>query len=137
MPLSGPCAFDGYDDGIGWFYESPDDYQALDRIRAVRCASCKTMILPGKTSIKFLRFREPKNDREEKRCGDNGGVPISPMFHCEVCADLYFSLEELGFECVAPDENMRELVQEYAALQGHPPMISRAAPAPTTLTPNP
>jgi hypothetical protein len=42
------------------------------------------------------------------------------MFHCEVCADLFFSLRELGFECVAPDENMRELVLEYAEMQHQP-----------------
>jgi hypothetical protein len=133
MPLSCSCAFDPYDDGA-WFYDSPDDYQPLDRPRAVRCASCKALIKPGDTTIQFTRWRGVTSDIEARFYGDDGEVPLGPMFHCEVCADLYFSLAELGFECIAPDENMRELVQEYAELQDHPPLISRAAPDPTTLT---
>jgi hypothetical protein len=43
MPLSCFCDFDPYDDGA-WFFDAPDDYQPLDRHRAVRCASCKALI---------------------------------------------------------------------------------------------
>jgi hypothetical protein len=134
MPLSCSCDFDYYED-CAWFYETPDDYQPLARRRAVRCASCRALIRPGDTAIQFTRWRSVVSDIEARIYGDDGDVPLGPMFHCEVCADLFFSLRELGFECIAPDENMRELVQEYAVLQGHPPLISRAAPAPTIFTP--
>jgi hypothetical protein len=120
MPLSCSCYFDPYEDGA-WSYESPDDYQALDRRRAVRCASCRALIRPGDTAIKFTRWRSVVSDIEARIYGDDGEVPLGPMFHCEVCADLFFSLIELGFECVAPDENMRELVQEYAEMRAIKP----------------
>ena len=116
MPLSCSCYFDPYDDGV-WNFHAPDDYQPLARRRAVRCASCKALIKPGDTTIQFTRWRGVASDIEARIYGDDGEVPLGPLFHCEVCADLYFSLSELGFECVAPDENMRELVQEYAEMQ--------------------
>ena len=50
MPLSCSCDFDPYDDGA-WFFDAPDDYQPLDRHRAVRCASCTALIKPGDTTI--------------------------------------------------------------------------------------
>jgi hypothetical protein len=75
------------------------------------------LIKPGDTTIQFVRWRGVASDIEARIYGDDGEVPLGPMFHCEVCADLFFSLIELGFECVAPDENMRELVQEYAEMQ--------------------
>ena len=109
MPLSCFCDFDPCADGAY--------YQPLDRRRAVRCASCKALIKPGDPAIQFIRWRGVTSDSEARIYGDDGEIPLGPMFHCEVCADLYFSLTELGFECVAPDENMRELVQEYAEMQ--------------------
>ena len=116
MPLSCFCDFDPCADGA-WFFHAPDDYQTLDRSRAVRCASCKALIKPGDTTIQFTRWRGVTSDIEARIYGDDGEVPLGPMFHCEPCADLYFSLSELGYECVAPDENMHELVQEYAEMQ--------------------
>ena len=124
MPLSCSCDFDPYDDGA-WFYDSPDDYQALDRSRAVRCSSCHALIKPGDTSIQFTRWRGVVSDIEARIYGDDGEVPLGPMFHCEVCADLFFSLVELGFECIAPDENMKELVKEYAEMQRERAEIER------------
>jgi hypothetical protein len=115
MPLSCSC-YDPCDD-YDWFYDTPEDYQLLERRRAVRCSSCKALIKPGDTSIQFTRWRGVASDIEAKIYGDDGDVPLGPMYHCEVCADLFFSLRELGFECVAPDENVRELVKEYAEMQ--------------------
>lgn len=37
---------------------------------------------------------------------------------CLRCADLYFSFEDLGFECVSPYENMVELAKQYAETYG-------------------
>ena len=113
MPLSCSCAFDPYEGA--WFYDSPDDYQPLDRRRAVRCASCKAPIKPGDTTIQFTRWRRVASDIEARIYGDDGEVPLGPLFHCETCADLYFRLSGLGFGWVAPDDNVRELAQEYAA----------------------
>ncbi len=35
------------------------------------------------------------------------------LFVCDG-GDLYFSFSELGYDCVAPNENMRQLAVEYA-----------------------
>lgn len=75
------------------------------------------MIEIGAICAKFKRFKVPEYDIELDIYGDDGEIPRAPWFLCETCADLYFSLRELGFECVAPDENIRELVREYAELR--------------------
>jgi hypothetical protein len=49
--------------------------------------------------------------------GDDAELPLAPYFLCETCADLWFSLYELGFECVSPDENIRHVVADYASMQ--------------------
>lgn len=46
--------------------------------------------------------------------GEDGDIHISTLWFCERCSDLYFSFVELGYSCIAPDENMLELVEEYA-----------------------
>ena len=76
------------------------------------------MIDVGATVASFPRYKVPDTDVEEKIYGEDGEVPRAPHYLCEMCADLYFSLMDLGFECIGPWEDMREMVQEYAALYG-------------------
>jgi len=59
------------------------------------------------------RWKIPEYEVEVAIYGEDGLVPRSNKFLCEECADLYFSLSELGF-CVMPYENQKELVKEYA-----------------------
>ena len=96
----------------------PVDYSTLDTKTRKRCSSCGTMIKIGATVAKFPRFRVPATDVEVSIYGEDGEIPLAPHYHCEPCADLFFSLAELGFECIASTENMRELVREYAEVYG-------------------
>lgn len=107
MPLSCSCDYSG--DAEWWWYR-PDDYSTFPQRRAARCRSCKALIRAGDICTIFLRERIPNGYLEERIYGDE--VPLAPWYHCETCADLYFSLDELGF-CVRPDEDMLELVKEY------------------------
>lgn len=113
MPLS--CSCPDADDADEWWF-SPDDYSILNTKRGRRCKSCGELIPVGSIVAKFERERLPISDIEERiYYGWGEDVPMAPWYHCERCADLYFSLEELGF-CVAPYEKMLELVKEYAEL---------------------
>ena len=47
--------------------------------------------------------------------GDDGEIPRANHYHCEECAGLFFSLEDLGY-CGQPYEDQRELVREYAMM---------------------
>lgn len=111
MSLSCEC---GDGDGEEWWYEA-DGYSTLDTERRRRCVSCKDMIAVGAIVAKFHRARATLTDVEE-RIYDDGEVPLAPKFMCERCADLYFSLAELGY-CIQPDDDMRELVKEYAQMK--------------------
>lgn len=112
MPLTCSC---GYDDDPAWYVWNPATYSEMPvGARRKRCASCGELIEAGSVVAEFTRSRCPRSDVEERLYGEGPTVPLAAQYLCETCADLFFSLFELGFECVMPDENMRELVREYA-----------------------
>lgn len=111
MSLS--CSCPSADDLEQWWF-CPGDYSVLTARRSRRCQSCGELIRPGDLVAKFERERIAQWGVEERIWGD-AAIPMAPWYHCERCADLYFSLEELGF-CVDPNDDMRELVKEYADL---------------------
>jgi hypothetical protein len=115
MGLSCDCGGGDY----AWWYEPPDDYCKLTTKRRRRCFSCKELIDIGATAAKFDRWREYRNDIEWRIYGDD--VPLSPEYFCEECADLFFSLDELGF-CITltEGESMKDLVSEYHEFYGPP-----------------
>ena len=113
MSLSCYC---GYPDDCDWFWFEPDDYSSMPlRKRRVRCHSCSDLIDTGSIVTEFNRFRYPITDVEVSIYGDGADVSLASWFMCERCSDLYFSLTELGY-CVSAEDDMRELVREYAEL---------------------
>lgn len=112
MPLSCSCDYDEYE----WYYCAPQDYSQLTGARATRCRSCKTLVKPGAICAVFPRYRYPRSDIEYKIYGEHTEIHLADWVHCETCADLWFSLYELGYECISPDEDVRALVKEYSAL---------------------
>jgi hypothetical protein len=108
MTLMCECDFDP----DGWYYYTPEDYQAYPQQRRKRCCSCKDLISPGDLALRFDRARGPKCDIEEDIYGDE--VPLAAWWMCEECADMYWSLDELGFCVLIGGESMRELCREYA-----------------------
>lgn len=112
MPLS--CYCDS--DDCSWYYRAPDDYEKfLETKRRKRCSSCNDLIAHGEMVARFNCNRPAKDDVELRIYGDDPeAIPMADKWLCERCADLYFSFVELGFDCVAPDENMLELAKDYA-----------------------
>lgn len=115
MPLSCSCDYDG-DGDYAWSYSPPKDYSVFGGKRRKRCSSCNALIDIGAICAKFARNRLPISDVEERIYGEDGEIDLADMTLCEECADMYFSLSALGFKCVAPDENMRDLCREYAEI---------------------
>ncbi|NCC28227.1 MAG: hypothetical protein EOM22_08805 [Gammaproteobacteria bacterium] len=114
MTLSCTCHDD--DGDYEWLLHSPSDYSTLNTNRRKRCKSCGTLIDIGAIVARFERNRRTRGDIEGRIYGEDGHpIPIAEWYHCEECADLYFSLTELGF-CVHPEDDMRELVREYAKM---------------------
>jgi len=113
MPLSCSCNFD---EPEYWIW-SPDDYSTMPaRKRRYRC-SCGKLLNAGETVTRFERTRDSRTDIEIAIYGEGEtAITLAPKYLCERCSDLYFSLDELGFECVDPNENMLELVKQYAEM---------------------
>lgn len=110
MPLT--CSCQDADDAEWWWF-APEDYSILSTPKGRRCKSCNTLISVGATVAAFQRERHSQEDVEYRVYGDD--FPLATWYLCETCADLYFSLSELGF-CVSPDENMLELCREYGEM---------------------
>lgn len=111
MSLSCSCSTDE----ASWYYKHPNDYKVYPlNYRKRKCSSCKGDVIAGAVCTEFERFRPPRDDIEERIYGDER--PLASMWLCEACSDLYFSFIELGYDCVGPWENMRELAFEYADL---------------------
>lgn len=108
------CSCDYEWDGDGWCYYDNSDYMPLPRKKAVRCKSCGEPIKPGALAVAHHRIRAPVSDIEESIHGDE--VPLAPHWHCERCADLYASMEALGY-CGQPAEDQRNLAREYADMK--------------------
>lgn len=121
MPLTCYCDFDG---DYSWWYENPDDYEEVPKpnriyppVKRHKCSSCNKLIAYGSLGARFQRWRNPVSDVEREIYQDDWGeVELADMWLCEECADLWFSFNELGFECVSPEENMLELAKEYGAM---------------------
>lgn len=118
MGLSCDC---GDYDGDEWWW-CPNAYSTLDTKRRRRCVSCDDLIAVGAIVAKFTRGRVPNSLIEERIHGEEE-VPLAPWFMCERCADLYFSLSDLGY-CVSPMDDMRDLVKEYAAIKEEERLLS-------------
>ena len=115
MSLSCSCDAD-YD--VEWFYIPPSDYSVLTSRRRKRCSSCHNLIDIGATIASFSCYRPPRTFVEENIYGEGGEIDMADKILCETCADIYFSLYELGFECIAPVDNMRQLLKEYQEIYG-------------------
>lgn len=67
--------------------------------------------------IAFRRIKIPETEVECAIYGEDGEVPLATKYHCERCADIFFSLRELKF-CVFGGESMLELLEEYRIVRG-------------------
>ena len=111
MPLTCSCDNEESD----WYYVRPKDYRAYPvAARRKKCSSCGVRIKGGAVCTEFERYRFYKTEVELKIRGEDGKIWLASMWLCEECSDLYFSFYELGYDCVGPWENMRELAAEYA-----------------------
>lgn len=114
--MSLTCNFDDGDGDYAWCYTQPDDFTTLTTKRSRKCCSCGGHIAVGEQVLRYYCNRPPANDIEMRIYGDDAeAVPLATKYMCESCGDLALNLKELGY-CTPPDEDMRELVKEYAQL---------------------
>ena len=117
MGLTCDCDYEIEGGDICWTW--PNDYSELKTKRSRKCCSCREKIDVGSTVAAFMRWKVPEYDIEINIYGDDieNGPPRATYYHCERCADLMFSLLDLGF-CIDINLDMRGLVREYAELYG-------------------
>jgi len=111
MSLSCSCGDWDPDPGDHVWYQ-PDRYCELETSQRKRCCSCTDLIDLGSTVAKVYHYRIPETDVEIRIYGEDGEIPLAIKYLCEECADIFFSLEELGY-CNSPLEDQFELLDEY------------------------
>lgn len=109
MSLSCGCDFDPseHDD----YYYHPDDFSEFNEYRRKRCTSCNKLINKGASIAEFKCFRKPKDDIEWRCKGDE--IPKASKFLCEHCSEIFFNLNDLGYDCLEIHESMDEYLKEY------------------------
>ena len=118
MSLSCYCDFDTEPGLVYWY--PPGDYFAYSKPRATACKCCGKRIESGDLVVSVSRYKVPEYEVELSIYGDDGEIPRAPHYFCKTCADLYFSLYDIGFECV-DIYNIRDEVRDYAGTYGPAP----------------
>ena len=118
--LSCTCNESIYGDPGEWWYFPPDaeDMKPFQGKRRKRCSSCKTLIEIGEDSLEFKRERSPWTELEEDINGCE--IPISSMFFCEKCSEIYLNLTAAGY-CFGPQDNTGDALMDYWMLTGFKP----------------
>ncbi len=92
-----------------WYWIGPSDFSIYNKKRRKKCFSCNDMIELNSYVAEFQRGRSPYSDIEAAICGDE--ILMAPIYFCEKCADIYFNLEDLGYNVSLM--NMNEALEEY------------------------
>jgi len=121
MPLSCSCDWDYEPEPGQWiFYHENDlDFKPLKSNRAKRCCSCNNLVKLGDECLSFERYRYPYNEIEAKINNvdwdgfEEPTIKMSDLILCEKCGEIYLNLNNVGFECLLPTENMQEMLRQY------------------------
>jgi hypothetical protein len=111
MPLTCSCR-DDYD----FYYDSPDFYDIFNQKRRKRCVSCGDLIDIGSHAGRFPQY-------EFDECGNKKYMASEWM--CEICTDIFFILEDLGYCIVLGADDMKDLLGEYQAQSEYERVLKR------------
>jgi predicted RNA-binding Zn-ribbon protein involved in translation (DUF1610 family) len=130
MPLSCSCDYDWEPEPGEWNIDWGQDwnFEPLLTKKRKRCASCGKLIEIGSPVIIFKRHRFPYTEAEARITGGDWEefcepwIPMSPIYHCERCGEIFLNLHVVGFECLFPSENMPDMLAEYIENYNPPKM---------------
>ena len=129
MTLSCSCEYDWEPEIGDWIYrfENIVDFEPLQTSKRKRCCSCNELINIGDLCLKYSRSRYPYNEVEsrittgvclEDSLADEAPIVIADHYHCERCAEIWLNLTDIGYECLAPNDNMAKALKEYHEISG-------------------
>ena len=120
MPLSCSCDGDWEPEPGEWCYwGESNDFESMAGWIRKRCCSCNELISIRTPVIRVYRYRYPYNEIESRIIGidwdswEEPPIRISDRFLCEKCGEIFLNLKSVGFECISPGEDMREMLHDY------------------------
>jgi predicted RNA-binding Zn-ribbon protein involved in translation (DUF1610 family) len=134
MPLTCSCDFDDHEFEPGDWYYMGDSGDFVESDIKIECKSCEETININDLCVTFSRFRYPKDEQEAKSKGyydlevameQEATIKTDNHYICEKCGEIYLNLSSVGFECIAPSENMPKLLKQYQH-DYKPPKLTRA-----------
>ena len=126
MTLSCSCEYDWEPEIGDWIYrfENIVDFEPLQTSKRKRCCSCKELINIGSLCTEYPRARYPHNEIEARIVGadwdlnEEPPIDIASHYHCEKCGEIWLNLTDIGYECLAPNDNMAKALKEYHEISG-------------------
>lgn len=129
MGLSCSCDYEYEFEPGEWtyWYEDTSGFIHLETSRRKRCCSCNDLIDIGSLCVKYPRLRYPYNEIEARiqtggdlddSLSEEPQIPIACHYHCEKCGEIYMNLTDIGYNCLAPCEDMNETLKEYHEITG-------------------
>ena len=94
MSISCGCDYDGGDE-FAWYYHI-NAPKPLETKRSRKCCSCSERIHPGKQSSEVVRWRNPRDEIEEKIYGNGGEISVSSWYLCPHCSGLAEIIQNQG-----------------------------------------
>lgn len=97
-----------------------------------KCQSCKKDINTGDLCISIERYRYPNDELEAKNTGyddleeameNEATIKMDDHYICEKCGEIFLNLQNVGFECLSPSENMPDALREYQ-IEYAPPKLN-------------
>ena len=106
---------DCFYDSDAWYYDTSNHFITYKKLQRKKCCSCGKKINFGDACVKFNRYRNARNDIEERIY--KGEVPLALYFMCEKCGEIYLNLSVLRF-CLDIKKPMTEALMDYWKLTG-------------------
>ncbi len=133
MPLSCSCDYDWEPEPGAWEFdrEQDVDFEPLQTSKRKRCVSCRELIGIGDLCLRFPRYRHPYTEIEARIYGvdfeyfEEPVIKKAPIFQCEKCGEIYLNLQSVGFKCVSPCEDQRDLLIQYQHDYAPPKLINK------------
>lgn len=113
-------------DDAAWWWSTNKELTTYKKSVSKRCCSCKELIKPEQRCIPIERWRNPKNEIEERIYGDD--IPLARWFMCEACAPIFVKFLDMEVHINLGVDSLQSLLKEFEKLYAPSPEFTLKLP---------
>lgn len=114
-------------DDAAWWWSTNRKLIPYGQSISKRCCSCKELIKPQQHYLPIQRWRNPKNEIEERIYGDD--IPLAHWFVCEACAPILVKFLDMDVHINLGVDTLHNLLQEFEKLYAPSPEFKLKLPS--------